>query len=117
MPVPLSAALAQLLSDTQRLLAEVEPNLADWQDYGRRRNELFQRLQNTSGATTKNEREEEVRAQLYAQVLEHDRLLIAKIAQHLSAISRELKNLTGERRLARAYASVNCCQIFHRFTA
>lgn len=117
MPASLSAELAQLLSDTQRLLAEVEPNLADWQDYGRRRNELFQRLQSTSGAATKSKREEEGLARLYAKVLEHDRLLIAKIAEHLSAISRELKNLTGERRLARAYASVNRSQIFHRFTA
>jgi hypothetical protein len=112
----LGADLTELLVDTQRLLAGAEPNLADWQDYGRRRSELFERLQSDPEAAARSGSEAGALERLCARVLENDRLLMLKIEQHLSAISRDLETLSEQRRLVEAYAG-HPRQSFHRVTA
>lgn len=113
----LSAVLAGLLEDTQRLLAEAEPTLADWQNYSRRRNDLFQKLQNAPQAVAPGGSEREALARLYSSVLENDRRLMSKIAERLSAIGRELGSLTEQRRAIKAYDVGSSRRTFHRFTA
>lgn len=117
MAVPLVSALAEVLADSERLLATTEPGLADWQDYGRRRSELFERLQNTPAAAARSGLEADALGRLYARVLENDRLLMAKIGRHLSEISRELENLAEQRRLFKAYRNEFPPQTVDRVTA
>jgi hypothetical protein len=118
MPATLSGEVAELLADTRRLLDCAEPNLTDWEDYSRRRNELFQRLQDRSPAIEGIDLDFSALLQLYAAVLENDRLLVLKIRQHLSEISRELEALSDQRRLVNAYDSVNNPhRSFHRHSA
>ena len=118
MPETLSGEVVELLADTQRLLDCAEPNLTDWEDYGRRRNELFQRLQERSLAIEGIDLDSGALLQLYVAVLENDRLLVLKIRQHLSEFSRELEALSDQRRLVNAYDKVNNPhQTFHRHSA
>jgi hypothetical protein len=118
MPESLSGELADLLADTQRLLDCAEPNLSDWENYGRRRNELFQRLQERSLAIAGIDVDAGALGELYAAVLQKDRLLVLRIRQHLSETSRELETLSDRRRLVSAYDSVNNShQSFHRHSA
>ena len=96
--------LESLLSRTQELIACAEPSLTAWQDYTEQRNQLFQRLQDLPMAAGEHrDAEPKVLQRLIAAVLEQDQLLMAKVRQQLSKISREMSDLADRRRLFNAY--------------
>lgn len=96
--------LESLLSRTQTLIACTEPSLTAWQDYTEQRNRLFRRLQDLpTGAGEHRDAEPKALQRLIVAVLEQDQVLMAKVRQHLSKISRELSDLADRRRLFNAY--------------
>lgn len=117
MPQSLSDGLAALLAHTQALLACAEPSLADWEDYGRRRNELFQRLQEAPAPNANSDSNATALAQLCAALLENDRILVSKIRHHLSETSQEIAALAGQRRIFSAYLTgAAVSHTYHRHT-
>lgn len=115
---PPAEQLNAVIEDTQKLLAAEAPTLAEWEDYGRARDERFQRLRVMALSAAPGGGDSQALARLYAAVLENDRRLAAKIHRQLSEINQELSALSHRRRALEAYgAAASSSQTYHRQSA
>ena len=108
--------LASLLASTEDILNCPDPSLAAWQGYGRRRSQVFQRLQELQMCTENSVADCTAVRQLINSVLEIDQMLVQKIGRQLSNISQEMAQLADRRRVFNAYArgAQPLCSYHHR---
>ncbi|MGZ8465488.1 MAG: hypothetical protein ACXWXT_08085, partial [Candidatus Binatia bacterium] len=98
--------ILSLLAITEDLLNCPDPSLEVWEGYALRRNAVFQRLWDLPMCTEDIVADSPALQPLMTSVLEKDQVLVQKIGQQLSNISREMIELSDRRRVFNAYARI-----------
>jgi hypothetical protein len=98
--------ILSLLAITEDLLNCPDPSLEVWEGYALRRNAVFQRLWDLPMCTEDIVADSPALQPLVTLVLEKDQVLVQKIGQQLSNISREMIELSDRRRVFNAYARI-----------
>jgi hypothetical protein len=95
--------LSDLLHETENLLASPEPESQTWEDYGRRRQQAFERLESETAVAADDNGERARLRELIEAILERDRLLMLRLELYLARCRRGLSTLPRTQQALRGY--------------
>jgi hypothetical protein len=103
MDSPFLKELSDLLCETEKMLADPEPESAAWEDYGRMREETFRLLKTEDPSKTEDSGERARLRELIEAILERDRLLMQRLERYLAGCRKELSAVPKTHQALRGY--------------
>jgi hypothetical protein len=95
--------LTDLLHETENLLASPEPETQMWEDYGRRRQQAFDRMQSEAALAADDGGERARLRELIEAILERDRLLMLRLELYLARCRRGLSSVPKAQQALKGY--------------
>jgi len=95
--------LTDLLHETENLLAGPEPETQTWEDYGRRRQQAFERLESETPVAADGTGERARVRELIEAILERDRLLMLRLELYLARCRRGLAAVPKTQQALKGY--------------